>query len=92
MEQKRHDDLACDEEPWYLSGSDPSDAEDQSSSSNASSSSATSPAGPRLRRRWTSASSLPCCENLLASDNGNKSDLDTVRVMFTMSKLRPLCL
>ena len=44
MEQKRHEDLACDEEPWYLSGFDSSDAEDQSSSSNASSRLATSPA------------------------------------------------
>ena len=37
--------------------------------------------------RSTSASSLPCGENLLASGGGNKTDWGTVHVVFTMSKL-----
>ena len=51
MEQKRQDDLACDEEPWCLSGSDSSGAEDQRPA--VSPRSATS---PRLWRRSTRAS------------------------------------
>ena len=63
MEQKRQDDLACDEEPWCLPGSDSSDGRSELDSE-----SEVSNFPPNYGYdRSTSASSLPSGENLLAS-------------------------
>ena len=100
MEQKRQDDLACNEEPWCLSGSDSSDGRSELDGESEVSDFLLITEGgvvylfffwqyttpPYYGEDMTSASSLPC-ENLLASSDVNKTDWGTVHVVFTMSKL-----
>ena len=71
IELERQGGLACDEEPWCLSGSDSSDGRLELDGE--SEVSGFPPIKhPRLRRRSTSASSLPCGETCWLLGMGTK--------------------
>ena len=83
IEQKRQDGLACDVEPWCLSGSD-SRKKERSELDGESEVSDFAPVLATIDQRFFSS----LWWNLLASSG----DCGTVHVVFTMSKLRRLCL
>ena len=74
IEQKGQDGLACDEEPWCLSGSDSSDGRKIRSRARQRVQGQRTPPPPpcRLRRRSTSASFLPCGETCWRLVTGTK--------------------